>query len=320
MIEVEPTIADVVSAEALIRQHRYPTPARLSDFLSERLAGDVYLKPENLQRTGSFKIRGALNRVAELAKQGVTSVITASAGNHGQGVGYAAAVNGMDAIVVLPETASRAKVEALRRMGVDLRFSGRSFDDAQRTMLEISSAESIPAVSPYDAAVIAGQGTVGYEILAQLPNLDVILVPVGSGGLIAGCAIAAKALNPSIEVIGVQAENSPSMVAALRAGKIVNVPIGETLADGLEGNIEGGELPFGLIQRLVDDVRLVSEASIARAMHTLLAEERLIVEGAGAVGAALLLSGGLDVTGKRVGLVLSGGNVSSETLHSVMHV
>lgn len=315
----EPTLADIVRAERLVRPHLYPTGARYSPALSERFGHEIFLKPENLQRTGSFKIRGAMNRAAELAVDGATRVITASAGNHGQGVAYAASVFGTTATVVVPRSASRAKVTALRRMGVDLRFAGTSFDHAQREMLNIAKSDNIPIISPYDAAVIAGQGTATYEFVEEVPDLELLLIPAGAGGLLAGGLVAAKGMNPGIEVIGVQAENSPSMVAALDAGRIVEVPIGATLADGLEGNIEGGELPFGVIQRLVDDVRLVSEGSIASAMRLFAKDEHLIVEGAAAVGLALLLQGGVDVRGKRVGLMVSGGNVSIETLRSVIN-
>ncbi len=312
------TLVDVVKAEQLIRPHIYPTTARWSSALSERFNANIYLKPENLQRTGSFKIRGALNRVAELKRGGSASVITASAGNHGQGVGVAASHYGLTATVVVPSTVSSAKVEALRRMNVDLRFSGTSFDDAQREALKIARSTGTPVSGPYDANVVAGQGTAAYEFIKEAPELDVLLVPVGAGGLLAGCALTAKSMCSNIRVVGVQAAQSPSMVAALDAGRIVEVPIGETLADGLEGNIEGGELPFGLIQQFVDDVLLVQEESIAEAMRLLAREERLIVEGAGAVGLASLLEGHLDVTGLRVGLILSGGNVSFETLRSVL--
>ena len=313
-----PTLVDVVKAEQLIRPQLYSTSVRESAALSERFGANIFLKPENLQRTGSFKIRGALNRVAELKREKASSVMTASAGNHGQGVGFAAGQYGLTATVIVPDTCSSAKVEALRRMNVDLRFSGTSFDDAQREVLKIARSTGTPVVSPYDASVVAGQGTVGYEFLKEAPDLDVLLVPVGAGGLLAGCSLAAKSMNSNVRVIGVQAAQSPSMVAALDAGRIVDVPIGATLADGLEGNIEGGELPFGLIQRFADDVVLVQEESIAEAMRLLVREERLIVEGAGAVGLAWLLEGHLDVTGLRIGLVLSGGNVSFETLRSVL--
>ncbi len=320
MVEVAPTLSDIVTAERTIRPHVFPTNARRADVLSARFGLEIFVKPENLQRTGSFKIRGAINRVAELANSGATSVATASAGNHGQGVAYAAAKYGMASTVVVPETASSAKIAALRRMGVGLLLHGRSFDDAQRAMLEMSGASGAPVVSPYDAAVVAGQGTVGYEFVRDVPDLDVMLVPVGAGGLIAGCLIAAKQMRPDLRVIGVQAANSPSMVAALDAGRIVDVPIDPTLADGLEGNIEGGELPFAIIQRLVDDVQLVSEDSIAEAMRMFVEDEHQIVEGAGAVGLALLIGGSLNLVGKRVGLVVSGGNVSRETLRSVLDV
>ncbi len=318
MVDMAPGLADVVRAERLVRPHLFPTDARRMNVLSQRLGTEIFIKPENLQRTGSFKIRGAINRVVELAETGATAVATASAGNHGQGVAYAAHQYGMKATVVVPETASSVKVAALRRMGVELHLAGRSFDDAQRAMLKLAEASRMPVVSPYDAAVIAGQGTVGYEFIQEVPDLDVMLVPVGAGGLLAGCLAAAKQMNPRLQVIGVQAANSPSMVAALDAGRIIDVPIEPTLADGLEGNIEGGELPYSIIQRLVDDVRVVDEDAIATAMRMFAADEHMIVEGAGAVGLALLIDGSTSFTDKRVGLVVSGGNVSIETLRSVL--
>ena len=318
MVDSIPTLADVVRAERVIRPYLYPTTARYAPALSARIGAEIFLKLENLQRTGSFKIRGAVNRAADLAADGATRVITASAGNHGQGVAFAASVFGMTATVVVPETASATKVAALRRMGVDLRFAGTSFDHAQRAMLEIACKDDIPVISPYDAAVVAGQGTATYEFVEDVPDLDLMLIPVGAGGLLAGGLLAAKGMNPKIVVIGVQAENSPSMIAALDAGRIVEIPIDATLADGLEGNIEGGELPFGIIQRLVDGVRLVSEASISSAMRLFAEDEHLIVEGAAAVGMALLMQQDVDVRGKRVGLMVSGGNVSIETLRSAI--
>ncbi|HEX3721513.1 MAG TPA: threonine/serine dehydratase [Nitrolancea sp.] len=317
MSQYEPTLIDIIKAEQQLRPHLWDTTARRSPALSERFKTDIYLKPENLQRMGSFKIRGAFNRVTELATAGATAVVTASAGNHGQGVVYAANAAGLRATIIVPKTASEAKIEALRRMGAELRLMGTTFDEAEDAAYEFAVTHALPVVSPYDAAVIAGQGTVGYELLVETPDLDLLLIPVSAGGLLAGCAIAAKAMNSNIQIVGVQTEASPSMVAALRAGRIVNVPCVDSLADGLGGNIARGQLPFSIIQRLVDDVVLVGEESIAAAMRLFAATERMIVEGAGAVGLAALLDGRIDVSGKRVGLVISGGNVSFETLRSV---
>jgi threonine dehydratase len=317
MSDHSPALIDIVKAEALLRPHLWNTMARRSAALSERFGAEIFLKPENLQRMGSFKIRGAVNRVTELALSGATAVITASAGNHGQGVAYAASVTGLRATIVVPETASQAKIDALRRMGADLRLLGKTFDEAEDAAYQLAEADGIPIVSPYDAAVIAGQGTVGYELIREVPDLDLLLVPVSAGGLLSGCLIAAKAMNPRITVIGVQSAAAPAMVAALEAGHIVDVTCTDSLADGLSGNIARGQLPFGIIQRLVDDVVLVDEGAIADAMRLYAASERLIVEGAGAVGLAALLQDAIDVAGKRVGLVISGGNVSFETLRSI---
>ena len=317
MTEHSPTLNDILKAERLLRPHLWNTAARPSAALSERFGAEIYLKPENLQRMGSFKIRGAVNRVTELARRGANSVITASAGNHGQGVAYAASVTGLRATIVVPETASQAKIDALRGMGADLRLLGKSFDEAEDAAYRLAETDGTSVVSPYDAAVIAGQGTVGYEFLCEVPELDLLLVPVSAGGLLSGILIAAKSMNPRITIIGVQTDAAPAMVAALQAGHIVNVRCTDSLADGLSGNIARGQLPFSIIQRLVDDVLLVNESSIATAMRLYAETERLIVEGAGAVGLAALLRGSVDVVGKRVGLVISGGNVSFETLRSV---
>ncbi len=318
MLERAPELQDIVRAEALLRPHLWNTTARRSAALSERFGAEIVLKPENLQRMGSFKIRGALNRMDELARSGAKAAITASAGNHAQGVAYAVMVTGLAATIVVPETASAAKIDALRRMGADLRLIGTTFDEAEDAAYALAEAEQIPMVSPYDDAVIAGQGTVGYELLRESPNLDLLVVPVSAGGLLSGCLIAAKTMNPSITVIGVQSEAAPAMVAARDAGRILEVTCTESLADGLSGNIAHGELPFRIIQRLVDDLVLVDEAAIAAAMRLFVADDRLIVEGAGAVGLAALISGKIDVAGRRVGLVISGGNVAYETLRLVL--
>jgi threonine dehydratase len=318
MLDRAPELMDIVRAEALLRPHLWSTTARRSAALSERFGAEIVLKPENLQRMGSFKIRGALNRMHELAQAGATAVLTASAGNHAQGVAYAATITGLTATIVVPETASPAKVDALRRMDADLRLIGTTYDEAEDAAYAIAETERIPMVSPYDGAVIAGQGTVGYELLREEPDLDLLLVPVSAGGLLSGCLISAKAMNPSITVVGVQSEAAPAMVAARRAGRIVEVTCTESLADGLSGNIGRGQLPFSIIQRLVDDLLLVDEVSIAAAMRQFVADERLIVEGAGAVGLAALQSGKIDVAGRRVGIVISGGNVALETLRSVL--
>lgn len=318
MPERAPDLNDIVRAEALLRPHLWNTSARTSAKLSERFGAEIVVKPENLQRMGSFKIRGALNRMHELARFGAKAVITASAGNHAQGVAYAATVTGLDAKIVVPETASTAKIDALRRMGADLQLIGTTFDEVEDAAYAIAEAARIPMVSPYGGAVIAGQGTVGYELLREAPDLDLLLVPVSAGGLLSGCLIAAKAMNPRITVVGIQSEAAPAMVAARNAGKIVEVTCTDSLADGLSGNIAHGELPFSIIQRLVDDLLLVDEASIAAAMRLFVADERLLVEGAGAVGLAALISGKINVAGRRVGIIISGGNVAFEMLRSVL--
>ena len=310
------TLRDVFLAAARIAPHVRRTPLERSAPRSAELGLDVYLKLECWQRTGSFKLRGALNRLLTLSDEArARGILTCSAGNHGLGVAEAARLTGVAATVVVPENASPAKVAGLRRAGVDLLLVGASYDEAEARARELAAERGLTFVSPYnDAAVIAGAGTVALEVLLDLPDAATLVVPVGGGGLAAGVALVAKAVNPALRVVGAQAEASPAMHAALAAGRLVPVAEGPTLADGLAGNVEAGSLTFPLLQRHLDEVVLVGEEAIAAAMLAYLDRHHLVVEGAGAVGLAALQSGRLAAPRDPLVLVVSGGNVTTSVL------
>ncbi len=310
------TLHDVFLAAGRIAPHVRRTPLEWSAPLSDELGLDVYLKLECLQRTGSFKLRGALNHLLTLPDQERRrGILTCSAGNHGLGVAEAARLLGVAATVVVPENASPAKVAGLRRTGVELLLLGAGYDEAEARARELATGRGLTFVSPYnDPAVVAGAGTVALEVLLDLPEAATIVVPVGGGGLAAGVALAAKAINPALRVVGAQPEASPAMHAALAAGRLVPIDDGPTLADGLAGNVEAGSLTFPLLQRHLDDLVLVSEEAIAAAMLAYLDRHHLVVEGAGAVGLAALQTGRIAMPQGPVVLIVSGGNVATGVL------
>lgn len=313
------TPTDILAARRRIAGIAAITPLEYSRPLSDHTAADVFLKLECAQVTGSFKLRGAAN--ALLAAPDRSPVIACSAGNHALGMAHAAALSGVDVTLVLPEDASPAKVAALRRYPVRLILHGQGYDAAEVEALRLARTEHLRFISPYNHPhVIAGQGTLGVEILAQLPEADTLLVGVGGGGLISGVGVWAKAMNPHIRVIGVQAGQSAAMLASLQAGQIVTAPDLPTLADGLAGNIEPHSITFPIVRRVVDTMLVVSEIQIASAMRWLLDVHHLVVEGSAAVGVAALLYGLVDdVAGRRVVVILCGRNIASETfLRAVM--
>ena len=290
-----------------------------SHYFSTRLGAPLWFKCENLQRTGSFKLRGAANFIrrqtrADLAR----GVITASAGNHAQGLACAAEAAGIPALVVMPESTPLAKILATRSYGAEIVLSGAGFDEAAARARELQAERGMLFVPAFDhPLVIAGQGTVGLEILEQLPDVDTLVVPIGGGGLIAGIASAAKVLRPSLRILGVQAAGAPSALLSRRKGAPVTLPAARSLADGIVVK-RLGELTFPLIEELVDDLVAVEEEEIARAIVSLLEKAKLVVEGAGAVTLAALLYGrGPRQRGKTV-CVLSGGNLDVQTLARVV--
>lgn len=304
--------SDIIAARQRIAGIIAPnTPLEPSRPLGALVGAEAFLKLECAQITGSFKLRGAASALRLLPAG--TPAIACSAGNHALGMAHAAAELGADVTMVVPEDASPAKVAALRRYPVRLILHGQGYDAAEAEALRLAQAEGLHFISPYNhPAVIAGQGTLGAEILEQLPDADVLLLGVGGGGLISGVATWAKAVRPGVRVVGVQAASSAAMHASLQAGRLVQAPDLPTLADGLAGNIEPGSITFPIVQRLVDELLLVSEAQIAAAMRWVLDEHHLVVEGSAAVGVAALLHGMLPgLAGRKVVAVLCGRNVSS---------
>lgn len=316
--------ADIEAAAARLHGRVWHTPVERSAALAARTGADVWLKCECFQTTGSFKLRGALNRLLTLAPEALgRGVVTASAGNHGLGVAEACARLGVRATVVVPTTASPAKAHALAGYadrGVALLAFGEDYDAAEAHALELAGGSGQTYVSAYnDPAVIAGGGTVVREALADVPEVDLVVAPAGGGGLIGGTGVWTRHQRPSARVVGVQPETSPALLAALQAGRLVNVPVGATLADGLAGNIEAGSITFPLAQRVVDEVVLVSEEEIAAAMRWLAAEHHILVEGSAATVIAALLADRIgDLPGRRVVLLLTGRNVAAETLRAVL--
>ena len=286
---------------------------------SERLGLPLYFKCENLQRTGAFKIRGALNFMTSQPRAALAGgVITASAGNHAQGVAFSADLLGVKATVFMPESTPPQKVFATRDYGATVVLVGKNFDEACAAALHEAKASGALFVHPFDdPRVMAGQGTIGLELLEDLPDLANVLVPIGGGGLIAGIASAIKETHPRVRIIGVESAAAPSMQLALKKGGILTVPIRASLADGIAVKTVG-KLTYPIVRDLVDEVVLVEEEEIAQAIVSLLERNKLMVEGAGAVGLAALLNGRVKrLTGKTVAL-LSGGNIDVKTIAVVV--
>lgn len=314
------TIREMLQAQRRTRPYVFHTPLRSSFLLSERAGASVFLKLENWQVTGSFKPRGALNRMAVMEPaERARGVVTASAGNHALGVAHAARVMGISpATIFVPQTAPRAKLDKLREFPVDVRPVGETYDDAHHAAEAFQRETGATFVHAYDDwRTVAGQGTVGLEILEDLPEVDAILVPVGGGGLIAGIAIAAKALAPACRIIAVQPAASPALRDSLRDGKCYEeYKAGPTICDGLAGGV--GRICFEVAQTLVDEVVLVEEEETRAAVRALMETQQMIVEGSGAVGVAALLAGKVNCSNQRVAAVLSGGNIDLGILRSIL--
>lgn len=295
------------------------TPLVQSPTFSRMVDAEVYLKLENLQKTGSFKVRGATYKIFNnLERIGPAGVVAASAGNHAQGVALAARQAEIPATIVMPQWASLSKQEATRGYQGEVVIAGRSLGESLGRAKELAAAGRT-FIHPFDdPEIIAGQGTIGLEILDELEHPDVILVPIGGGGLISGIAAAVKALRPSTRIIGVQSTECPSAYVSLQQGRRLEVPARSSLADGISVK-QPGEITFELIRRWVDRVVLVDEEQIAAAILMLLERKKVLAEGAGAVPLAALMSGELeDIAGRRVVLVISGGNVDSPLLGRVL--
>ena len=309
-------IRAVRPAVAEVARHTPLMPSRL---LGEQVGTQVFLKAENLQRGGSFKVRGAVAKLASLTtKQRARGVIAASAGNHAQGVALAAQRLGIPCTVVMPRGASIAKMQATRGYGAAVLLAGNDLDGALEHAKALAQERGLTLVHPYDdPLIIAGQGTLGLELAEDMPDLDTVVVPVGGGGLIAGVAMAIKEMGLRAQVIGVQAAAAYGGVRSFQAGRRVRMTPGPTQADGIAVSMPG-KIAFPLIRRYVDEMATVSEEAIAHAQVFLLERAKLLVEGAGAVGVAALLDGKLSALGRRVGVVLSGGNVDLPLLDRVL--
>lgn len=311
-----PIFLDILAAAQRIHPYVRRTPLEPA---REGFSANLFLKLENWQRTGSFKARGAMNRLLLLsADERRSGVITASAGNHGLGVAMAAGILGIPATIVVPENAAETKVAALRRYPITLVEHGRDYDEAETHARSLAEERGLCFVHAFeDPEVIAGQGTVGWEILDERPETSRLIVPIGGGGLIAGVALAAKSIRPDVTIVGIQPQASPAMVRALQEGAVVETPIEPTVADGLAGRFVS-ELTLELCQKYVDDVVTVSEDSIRAAMRRLLYDQHLLVEGSAAVGLAALLEGSVPASQEETAIIITGRNVSHTVLQQVV--
>ena len=296
--------------------------ARTTDLLSSsslKSNTHMYLKTENLQVTGSFKVRGAYYKISQLSdEQKKAGVIACSAGNHAQGVALSATKNGIKSIVCMPDGASLSKVEATKGYGAEVVLVPGVYDDAYNKALELQNEKGYTFVHPFDDEdVIAGQGTIGLEILNQLENIDAVVVPIGGGGLISGVAFAIKNLKPNIKVYGVQAANAPSMYESIKQQKQITLDAVSTFADGIAVK-HPGDTTFELVSKYVDDIVTVSEDEIAMAILTLMERQKLVSEGAGATAVAAVLSDKIKAEGKNVVCIVSGGNIDVNILSRVL--
>ena len=305
-------LADVEAAAGRLAGVAHRTPVVTSRTLDERVGGTVHIKAECFQRVGAFKFRGAFNKIASLDEETLgRGVVAYSSGNHAQAVALAAKLRGSRATIVMPEDAPAAKLEATRGYGAEVVLYDRWTESREEIGAALADERGLALVPPYDdPLVMAGQGTAALELLSDVPDLDVLLVPVSGGGLIAGCSTAAKALRPECRVVGVEPEAGNDTQQSLTAGERVRIDVPRTIADGLQAP-EPGALTFEVNQRRVDEVVTVSDAEIVAAMVFLYDRLKLVAEPSGAVGVAALLSGKLDAPDRTVGVILSGGNVGA---------
>jgi threonine dehydratase len=313
------TVQDIEEARRRIREHIYLSPFPSSETISRMTGNRVYFKLDNLQITGSFKERGALNRLLTLKpEEAASGVIAASAGNHGMAVAFHSHRLAIAATIVMPVAAPLVKVSWVRRYGATALLRGTDYDGAFAEAERLSREKALTFIHAFnDRWVIAGQGTLGLELVEQNPDLEVVIVPVGGGGLIAGMALALKTANPRIRVIGVQAEVLPSMKVALEKGKVVRLPPAVTIADGIAVRAVG-TAPLELVEKFVDEIVTVTEGEIANAVLLLLEIEKTVAEGAAAVPLAALLNRNLGLKNKQIGLVVSGGNIDMNLIARII--
>lgn len=311
---------EAAQAEQRIRPYVRETPLEHALALSQMGPSNVFLKLENLQPTGSFKLRGAMNKLLTLSPaQRAQGIVTASSGNHGAAVAYGLKQLGLQGRIFVPENASAVKVEMIRRFGAEVSPYG---DDSGLTEIyarEYAEQHGLVYISPYnDEQIIAGQGTIGVELARQLESIDAVFVAIGGGGLISGIAGYLKAVNPGISVVGCLPQNSPVMVESIKAGRIIEMESLPTLSDGSAGGIEPGAITFELCQKLVDDYILVTEEEIKAAMRLVIETQHMLIEGAAGVAVAGYLKAGEVFRQKNVVIVMCGANISLETLKSIL--
>ncbi|SFV52207.1 Threonine dehydratase [hydrothermal vent metagenome] len=298
----------------------YHTPFGYAPILSDLSGYDIYLKKENLQRTGAFKLRGAFNKIATLVESGsVDGVVAASAGNHAQGVAFSAKHFDIDATIVMPESTPLTKVQGVKELGATVILHGNNYDEAYGYALEYAKENKQEFVHPFtDDEVIAGQGTVAIEMLDEVANLDAVVVPIGGGGLISGIATAIKDISPNCRVIGVASKGAPAMANSYREGRAIDTTSVRTIADGIAVR-DTSPKTLEYILKYVDDIQLVGEDEIANAILFLLEKQKLLVEGAGAVGVAAILHHKIDMPkDSKIGIVLSGGNIDVTMLSLII--
>ena len=311
------TIDKVFHAQTVLKDIIRPTPLAKAYGIAPNC--NLYFKPENLQNTGSFKIRGSGYKIAMLSEEEkARGVIACSAGNHAQGVALAATKNGISSLICLPDTAPISKIEATKSYGAQVCLVEGCYDDAYRKALELKEEKGYTFVHPFDDEnVIAGQGTIGLEIVNDLDDIDAVIVPIGGGGLISGVAFAIKSIRPSIKVYGVQAAGAPSMFNSVKDGAIESLPAVSTIADGIAVKTPG-ENTFEMVNQYVDDIALVTEDEICAAILALVEKQKMIAEGAGAVSVAAAMFNKFPIEGKKVVSLISGGNIDVTSLSRVI--
>lgn len=312
-------LKEIEKAAQRLKGTIHRTKIEKSTTFSNMSGGEVYLKFENQQKTGSFKIRGAANKIAALIERGeIKSGVASSAGNHAQGVAYASHVHGIPATIVMPKSTPIAKVAATEGYGAKVVLHGDCYDDAYNKAVEIQETEGATFLHPYDdLEVMAGQGTIGIEILEDLPTVDIVIVPVGGGGLLAGVAACIKHINPRVKIIGVQAEGAPAIAESFKKKKHVSTESVSTIADGIAVKVPG-EKTVELINKYADDVVTVSDSEISSAILLLLERTKQVVEPSGATTLAAVLNGKVDVKNKKVACVLSGGNIDVSFIQRII--
>ena len=319
MDTIRPELSEIMAASRRLKNILHHTELDLSATFSRMSGGNIYLKCENRQKTGSFKIRGATNKISAMAERGERCpVVASSAGNHAQGVAYAASAFGIPATIVMPKSAPIAKIQATEGYGAKVVLAGSCYDEAYAKAREICEEEGAAFLHPYnDLEVIAGQGTLGLEILGDLPTVDVIIAPAGGGGLLSGLIAAVKQVNPRVKVYGVQAEGANAIAQSFREKRLITTPTTSTIADGIAVG-SPGDITVDIINRWCDGVVTVSDIEISDAILLLMERCKMIVEPSGATPVAAVLNGKIDVKGKNVVCVLSGGNIDVSFVQSII--